>query len=66
MRAIFLNMAQHTSSPGGLTIGYCRVSTADQNLDRQLETIGNVDRVFTDHASGEKGAPRQGHVHELP
>lgn len=60
MRAILLNMAQHTSSPGGLTIGYCRVSTADQNLDRQLETIGDVDRVFTDHASGKKGAPRQG------
>lgn len=53
-------MTQHTSSPGGLTIGYCRVSTADQNLDRQLETIGDVDRVFTDHASGKKGAPRQG------
>lgn len=60
MRAILLNMTQHTSSPGGLTIGYCRVSTADQNLDRQLETIGDVDRVFTDHASGKKGAPRQG------
>ena len=60
MRAVLLNMTQHTSSPGGLTIGYCRVSTADQNLDRQLETIGDVDRVFTDHASGKKGAPRQG------
>lgn len=53
-------MEQHTSSPGGLLIGYCRVSTIDQNLDRQLETIGDVDRLFTDHASGKTGAPRQG------
>jgi DNA invertase Pin-like site-specific DNA recombinase len=53
-------MEQHPSSPGGLLIGYCRVSTIDQNLDRQLETIGEVDRVFTDHASGKTGAPRQG------
>lgn len=53
-------MVQHTSSPGGLLIGYCRVSTTDQNLDRQLETIGAVDRVFTDKASGRTGAPRQG------
>lgn len=53
-------MVQHTSPPGGLLIGYCRVSTTDQNLDRQFETIGEVDRVFTDHASGKTGAPRQG------
>lgn len=53
-------MVQQNSSPDGLVIGYCRVSTTDQNLDRQLETIGDVDRVFTDHASGKKGAPRQG------
>ena len=60
MCATLLNMAQHTSSPGGLLIGYFRVSTTDQNLDRQLETIGTVDRVFTDKASGRTGAPRQG------
>ena len=33
-------------------IGYVRVSTADQNPDRQIEAIGEVDRLFVDHASG--------------
>src|SRR5512135_2313584 len=32
-------------------IGYVRVSTYDQNVDRQLEHL-DVDRVFTDKASG--------------
>ncbi|ASL16260.1 site-specific recombinase PinR [Mycobacterium intracellulare subsp. chimaera] len=35
----------------GKTIGYVRVSTADQNTDRQLDGI-KLDKVFTDHASG--------------
>jgi DNA invertase Pin-like site-specific DNA recombinase len=35
----------------GQRIGYVRVSTFDQNPDRQLEDI-QVDRVFTDKASG--------------
>ena len=33
-------------------IGYARVSTIDQNLDRQLELLSNCDKVFTDKASG--------------
>lgn len=32
-------------------VGYQRVSTADQNTDRQLDGVA-VDKVFTDHASG--------------
>lgn len=36
----------------GQTIGYARVSTADQNLDRQLEAIGEVDRMFSEKVSG--------------
>ena len=36
----------------GQRVGYVRVSTADQNPDRQLEAIGECARVFTDHASG--------------
>lgn len=32
-------------------VGYQRVSTADQNTDRQLENV-TVDKTFTDHASG--------------
>ena len=35
----------------GQKIGYIRVSTADQNLERQLEGIV-VDRTFIDKASG--------------
>ncbi|MDR1019668.1 MAG: recombinase family protein, partial [Synergistaceae bacterium] len=33
------------------TIGYVRVSRADQNADRQLAGV-RLDRVFTDRASG--------------
>ncbi len=35
----------------GQTIGYVRVSTTDQNTDRQLDGV-QVDKMFTDHASG--------------
>jgi DNA invertase Pin-like site-specific DNA recombinase len=35
----------------GQRIGYIRVSTFDQNPERQLDNIG-VDRIFTDKASG--------------
>jgi DNA invertase Pin-like site-specific DNA recombinase len=35
----------------GQRIGYIRVSTFDQNTERQLEGI-KVDRIFTDKASG--------------
>jgi DNA invertase Pin-like site-specific DNA recombinase len=35
----------------GQTIGYVRVSTVDQNTERQLDGL-HLDKVFTDHASG--------------
>ncbi|EBH9579182.1 recombinase family protein, partial [Salmonella enterica subsp. enterica serovar Havana] len=35
----------------GQRIGYVRVSSFDQNPERQLEQI-QVDKVFTDKASG--------------
>jgi DNA invertase Pin-like site-specific DNA recombinase len=35
----------------GQRIGYVRVSTLDQNAERQLEQVA-VDRIFTDRASG--------------
>ena len=35
----------------GQRIGYVRVSTFDQNVDRQLEGQ-SLDRIFTDKASG--------------
>lgn len=37
--------------PVGQRVGYVRVSTADQNTNRQLDGI-QLDRVFTDKASG--------------
>lgn len=35
----------------GKKIGYVRVSTFDQNPERQLENI-ELDKIYTDHASG--------------
>lgn len=44
-------MTESASPPGGQTVGYIRVSTADQNTARQLDGV-KVDKTFTDHASG--------------
>lgn len=41
-------MVQHK----GQVIGYARVSSSSQNLDRQLEAIGDVDRLFEERRSG--------------
>src|SRR5205823_8696748 len=37
--------------PKGQSVGYIRVSTVDQNTERQLDGM-ELDRVFTDKASG--------------
>ena len=39
----------------GQRVGYIRVSSFDQNPDRQLDGVG-LDRVFTDKASGKDAA----------
>src|SRR6266705_5827031 len=36
----------------GQRIGYVRVSSDDQNEGRQLEQLGELDRLFVDKASG--------------
>lgn len=36
----------------GQVVGYVRVSSADQNLGRQVESIGDVDRLFSEKVSG--------------
>ncbi|MDN6555105.1 MAG: recombinase family protein [Acidipropionibacterium acidipropionici] len=41
-------MAGHS----GQVVGYVRVSAADQNPARQLEAIGEVDRLFSEKISG--------------
>ncbi|WP_416264882.1 recombinase family protein (plasmid) [Curtobacterium flaccumfaciens pv. flaccumfaciens] len=43
-----LGVVQHKTQ----IVAYVRVSSIDQNLDRQLETIGEVDRVFEEKISG--------------
>lgn len=40
-----------TARRGGKRIGYIRVSTIDQNTERQLDGV-DLDKVFTDKASG--------------
>jgi DNA invertase Pin-like site-specific DNA recombinase len=40
-----------TARAGGKRVGYSRVSTIDQNTERQLDGI-QLDRLFTDKASG--------------
>lgn len=41
-----------SSNTNGQVIGYARVSAADQNLDRQLDALGAVDKLFTEKLSG--------------
>lgn len=36
----------------GKIVGYARVSSLDQKLDRQLEALGTVDKLFTEKVSG--------------
>ena len=42
----------------GKQVGYVRVSTLDQNTDRQLEGV-SLDKTFTDKASGKSVARPQ-------
>jgi DNA invertase Pin-like site-specific DNA recombinase len=41
----------------GQAVGYVRISTVDQNTERQLERV-QLDKVFTDHASGKNTTNR--------
>ncbi|MBA8921350.1 recombinase family protein [Nesterenkonia jeotgali] len=40
------------SRHNGQVVGYVRVSAADQNEERQLEALGDVDRLFSEKISG--------------
>lgn len=40
----------------GQIVGYARVSSTDQNLDRQREALGSVDRLFEEQLSGKDRA----------
>lgn len=47
-------------APQGQVVAYFRVSSEQQNLARQLETIGEVDRLFQDRISGGSRTARVG------
>ena len=47
-------MVQHKTQ----VVAYVRVSTVDQNLGRQLEAVGEVDRVFEEKVSSGSRADR--------
>lgn len=42
----------------GQVVGYVRVSSFDQNPERQYDSLGNVERVFEDRVSGKSRAER--------
>lgn len=44
----------------GQTVAYVRVSSAEQNLGRQLAAVGEVERVFEDKKSGRNRQERPG------
>ena len=45
------NVLESKPKISGLVVGYIRVSSVDQNTDRQLDEL-RLDKVFTDRASG--------------
>lgn len=47
------------TSHRGQVVGYVRVSAADQNEARQLEAVGDVDRLFSEKVSGKNAADRE-------
>lgn len=48
-----------SSNTTGQVVGYVRVSAADQNEARQLEAVGDVDRLFSEKVSGKNTADRE-------
>ncbi len=44
----------------GQVVGYVRVSSAEQNADRQIEFLGECDQIFQDRISGKSRAKRTG------
>lgn len=49
-----------TVASGGQRVGYLRVSSTDQNLARQREALGVLDREFVDELSARSRAQRPG------
>ena len=51
--------ARRSSRPRGQRVGYVRVSAADQNEARQLEAVGDCDKVYVEKESGRSRAGRE-------
>ena len=52
MCGMILDMAQQKGAGKGQVIGYARVSSRDQHLTRQVEALGEVDKLFSDQVTG--------------
>ena len=50
--------ARRTSRPRGQRVAYVRVSAADQNEARQLEAVGECDRVYIEKQSARSRSDR--------
>ncbi|EYT62479.1 recombinase family protein [Dietzia cinnamea] len=50
--------ARRSSRPRGQRVAYVRVSAADQNEARQLDAVGECDRVYVEKESGRSRADR--------
>ena len=53
-----LKPARRNSRPRGQRVAYVRVSAADQNEARQLEAVGECDRVYIEKQSARSRADR--------
>lgn len=53
-------LSDSSEDPRGQILGYIRVSSADQNMARQHQVIGDCDRIFEDRVSGKARAGREG------
>jgi len=54
-----LKPVRRSSRPRGQRVAYVRVSAADQNEARQLEAVGECDRVYVEKESGRSRAGRE-------
>ena len=52
-------LARRASRPRGQRVAYVRVSAADQNEARQLEAVGECDRVYVEKQSARSRADRE-------
>src|SRR5699024_5776742 len=56
--SVFTHVRRQVLVMSGQVVGYVRVSAADQNPQRQIELLGECDKIFTDKISGKSRAKR--------